>query len=492
MMHGAFVSGVAPGRSPLSTGSFSWEAFGIFTVLTVVSLVVAVILHRKERREALVASEGVVLRKKVASVRSTTFADVAGHEAVKQQLQDVVDFLKRPKRYQAYGATLPKGILLTGPPGVGKTLLAKAVAGEAGVPFFFATGSDFREKYVGVGASRIRQLFAQAKKAAPCLVFLDEFDSLARRRDQAHEETADTLNAFLTQMDGFSSSSAIVVLASTNFADALDPAAIRPGRFDRHIDVLPPDRLARKAIFAVHAQGKPMGPIDWDALSRKTAGLSGAHLASILNEAAILCALEDGQHIEEKHLHEALTRVLAGIKHEGDFSALRERIAVHEAGHAVLALALGVTPEYMTIEPRGRSLGHVFYAQPHEALRTKNQLEAEIQILLGGLLAENLRYGEHGTGAAHDLARATDIAKDMIGQFGMGDTLAVQKSPSQEAIEALLQSLFERAKALLGTHREAHRRLVDAVLCEGILSKDVLSSLFLYETSCKTDEIHVQ
>ncbi|PWI55851.1 AAA family ATPase [Sulfoacidibacillus thermotolerans] len=291
-----------------------------------------------------------------------TFESVAGNEAAKEQLADLVDFLRRSFAYQERGAKLPKGILLTGPPGVGKTLLAKAVAGEANVPFFSVSGSDFVEVYVGVGARRIRQLFEKAKKSAPCIVFVDEFDALARRRDHlANEESTRTLNAFLVEMDGFLARDSVIVIAATNLAEVLDPAAIRPGRFDRHIEVLPPDRVARRAILGVHSREKKLHEsIDLDQLARKTAGLSGAHLATLLNEAAILSVRQEAPSILPEHIEESLARVVAGLKHPRSDRTLRRRIAVHEAGHATVALACGQSFEQISVEPRGRALGFVF------------------------------------------------------------------------------------------------------------------------------------
>ena len=410
----------------------------------------------------------------LAKKPSITFQDVAGNEAVKEQLLDIVDFMAYPARYLAQGAKLPRGILLTGAPGVGKTLLAKAMAGEARVPFFSASGSDFQEIYVGVGAKRIRELFGKARQHAPCVVFIDEFDGLARKREDAHEESARTLNAFLTEMDGFAPDDSIVVIAATNFPELLDNAATRPGRFDRHVEVSPPDAIAREEILRLHARNKRIGDVNFHELARRTAGMSGAHLAAVMNEAAILSVKDRSMRIDASHIDEALARIIAGLKHTRVDPAIRRRIAVHEAGHAIAALALGRTVEYVTIQPRGRVLGYVFYSEGKDGLLlTQAELETEIMILLGGRAAEFVCLQDRSTGAENDIERAMELTHRMITVYGMGDDLVASKSADQET-GARLRVYDERVRRMIDRHREAHRILVERLLEEELVDGDTI------------------
>ncbi len=426
----------------------------------------------KQKRRYAPNAKGSVSQ--LAKKQSTTFHDVAGNEAAKEQLLDIVDFLACPARYQAQGAKLPRGILLTGAPGVGKTLLAKAMAGEARVPFFSASGSDFQEIYVGVGAKRIRELFGKAREHAPCVVFIDEFDGLARKREDAHEESGRTLNAFLTEMDGFAPDDAIVVIAATNFPELLDHAATRPGRFDRHVEISPPDGLAREEILRLHARNKRIGDVNFHELARRTAGMSGAHLAAVMNEAAILSVKDRSLRIDASHIDEALARVLAGLKHTRVDSTIRRRIAVHEAGHAIAALALGRTVEYVTIQPRGRVLGYVFCSEGKDGLLlTQAELETEIMILLGGRAAELVCLQDRSTGAANDIGRATELTRRMITVYGMGDDLVASKSADQET-GARLREYDERVRRMIDRHREAHRILVERLLEEDLINGDTI------------------
>ncbi|MHB1629559.1 MAG: AAA family ATPase [Bacilli bacterium] len=426
---------------------------------------------KQKRRYAPNAKDSV---SRLAEKQSITFHDVAGNEAAKEQLLDIVDFLAYPSRYQAQGAKLPRGILLTGAPGVGKTLLAKAMAGEAGVPFFSASGSDFQEIYVGVGAKRIRELFGKAREHAPCVVFIDEFDGLARKREDAHEESARTLNAFLTEMDGFAPDDAVVVIAATNFPELLDHAATRPGRFDRHVEISPPDALAREEILRLHARNKRIGDVNFQELARRTAGMSGAHLAAVMNEAAILSVKDRSLQIDASHIDEALARVIAGLKHTRADSTIRSRIAVHEAGHAIAALALGRTVEYVTIQPRGRVLGYVFYSEGKDGLLlTQAELETEIMILLGGRAAKFVCLQDRSTGAANDIERATELTRRMITVYGMGDDLVASKSADQET-GARLREYDERVRRMIERHREAHRILAERLLEEELVNGDTI------------------
>lgn len=402
---------------------------------------------------------------------SITFQDVAGNDAEKEQLWDIVDFLRHPEIYRAQGATLPKGVLLTGPPGVGKTLLAKSVAGEAHVPFFAASGSDFQEVYVGVGAQRVRQLFARAKEAAPSIIFIDEFDALARKRDGAHEESARTLNALLTEMDGFSTMESIVVIAATNFPELLDAAATRPGRFDRVVDLMYPDRVAREQILRVHLRNKKALDVDLADLSRKTAGMTGAHLATILNEAAILAVKDRTPGITQSHIDEALARVVAGLKHTRVDPAIRTRIAIHEAGHAIVALALHRPIDYVTIEPRGKALGYVFYSERRdELLLTEEDLESEVLILLGGRAAEWLILHSRSTGAANDLERAAQLLRNMLCKYGMGEAIWMGSNHADEELARRLEMYHQRAEGLIERYRGDFDELVNRLLRDEVVS----------------------
>lgn len=451
-------------------------AIGILigSLSTALTIFLQTYLHRRQqartqdeqRRFAAHRPDSIVAVQHRQLGSATKFSDVAGNEAAKEQLMDLVDFLSNPSRYIVQGAKLPKGVLLTGPPGVGKTLLAKAMAGEAGVPFLSASGSDFQEMYVGVGARRVRDLFSKARTNSRCVIFIDEFDGLARKREDAHEESARTLNAFLTEMDGFSSNDSIIVIAATNFPELLDQAAVRPGRFDRHVEILPPDAVAREHILRLHARGKRMGQIDFMELARRTAGMNGAHLAALLNEAAILSVKERAVNIEMCHIDEAMARVIAGLKHTRADPAIRQRIAIHEAGHAIVAWAIGRSIEYVTIEPRGRALGYVFYSEKADSLLlTESDLADELLILLGGRAAEFLCLGDRSTGAANDIERAMELAARMIGTYGMGDALGIQK-PSDEEVVRRLTLYDQRVLQTLEQHRDRHRVLVERLLAQ--------------------------
>lgn len=416
-------------------------------------------------------------KKKTDDRSAVTFDDVAGNESAKEQLMDIVDFLRTPQKYHELGAKLPRGVLLTGAPGVGKTLLAKAIAGEAHVAFFSTSGSDFQEIYVGVGAKRIRELFSKARSKAPCIVFIDEFDALARKREGTHEESARTLNALLTEMDGFSSDESIVIIAATNFPELLDHAATRPGRFDRHVEILPPDRNAREEILRLRARNKRLAHVDFSALAKKTAGMNGAHLAIIMNEAAILAVKERAYEIGNSHIEEALARVIAGLKHTRVDEQVRRRLAVHEAGHAIVALTLGRPIEYVTIEPRGRALGYVFYSEGKDKLLfTETDLETEALILLGGRAAEYLFLHSRSTGAANDIERATEIVRDMLKKYGMGEQIVMNSETLNEEISKRLNQYNERVIQLLSHYRTAHEWLVERLLEEEHVDGQALTS----------------
>jgi cell division protease FtsH len=362
-----------------------------------------------------------------------TFADVAGVDEAKEELGEVVEFLKYPKKFQALGARIPKGVLLLGPPGSGKTLLARAIAGEAGVPFFSISGSDFVEMFVGVGASRVRDLFEQAKKSAPCIVFIDEIDAVGRQRGAGlgggHDEREQTLNQLLVEMDGFDQNTGVILIAATNRPDVLDPALLRPGRFDRQIVVDRADVRGRQAILGVHSKNKPLSKeVSLETLARRTPGFSGADLENLLNEAALLAARRNKSVIEMIDCDEAIDRVMVGPERKSVVMSQREKenTAYHESGHAIVG---GLTPNSdpvhkVTIIPRGMALG-ITWSLPDEDRhsQTKNELLALIKRLVAGRIAEEIKFGDVTTGASNDFEKATELARRMVTQYGMSDTL---------------------------------------------------------------------
>ncbi|HUM15346.1 MAG TPA: ATP-dependent zinc metalloprotease FtsH [Candidatus Nitrosotalea sp.] len=366
----------------------------------------------------------------------TTFADVAGVEEAKAELMEVVDFLKNPKKYQRLGGRIPKGVLLVGPPGTGKTLLARAVAGEADVPFFFLSGSEFVEMFVGVGASRVRDLFEQAKEKAPCIVFIDELDAIGKTRAgntgflSGHDEREQTLNQLLAEMDGFDSSKGVIIMAATNRPEVLDAALLRAGRFDRQVVVDKPDVRGREAILRVHARNVKLAPsVDLHVLAARTPGMAGADLANIINEAALLAARKGKDAVDMADLEEAVDRVVGGLERKSRVLSEKERdiVAHHEIGHALVASSLpNADPVHkVTIIPRGVGALGATYQLPLEDryLLTRSELEDRIAVLLGGRVAEEIIYGEISTGAHNDLERATEMARLMIMQYGMSEHL---------------------------------------------------------------------
>jgi cell division protease FtsH len=362
-----------------------------------------------------------------------TFADVAGADEAKEELQEIVQFLKEPKKFIDLGARIPKGVLLVGPPGTGKTLLAKAVAGEAGVPFFSISGSDFVEMFVGVGAARVRDLFEQAKKNTPCLVFIDEIDAVGRQRGAGlgggHDEREQTLNQLLVEMDGFGVNEGVIIMAATNRPDVLDPALLRPGRFDRQVVIDQPDVVGREAILKVHARNKPIDKeADLAVLARRTPGFTGADLANMLNEAAILAARKNKRSIGMEELEEAIDRVIAGPERRSRVISEREKrlVAYHEAGHAVLGYLLPHTDPVhkVSIIPRGRAGGYTLSLPKEDRYYlTRSELFDRITQLLGGRVAEELVLKEISTGAQNDLERATNLVRKMITEYGMSEEL---------------------------------------------------------------------
>ncbi|MBP7964413.1 MAG: ATP-dependent zinc metalloprotease FtsH [Caldilineaceae bacterium] len=364
---------------------------------------------------------------------SISFDDVAGLEEAKQELEEVVEFLKEPEKFAALGARIPKGVLMIGSPGTGKTLLAKAVAGEAGVPFFSASGSEFVEMFVGVGASRVRDLFEQAKKAAPCIIFVDEIDAVGRHRGAGmgggNDEREQTLNQILVEMDGFDSETNVIVIAATNRPDILDPALLRPGRFDRKVVVDRPDRKGREAILNVHARGKPMSAdVDLAVIAGQTPGMVGADLENLLNESAILAARRNKRAIGMDEMMESIERIIAGPTRKSRILSDDERrvVAFHEAGHAIVMSKLSHTQAVnkISIVSRGQALGYVLPIPEEErTLDSRAQLEAEIAGLLGGRAAEQIIFDEVTNGASSDLERVTRLAKAMVTRYGMSDLL---------------------------------------------------------------------
>jgi cell division protease FtsH len=373
----------------------------------------------------------------------TTFADVAGADEAIEELQEIKDFLSNPARYQAIGAKIPKGVLLYGPPGTGKTLLARAVAGEAGVPFYSISGSDFVEMFVGVGASRVRDLFEQAKANAPAIVFVDEIDAVGRHRGAGmgggHDEREQTLNQLLVEMDGFDVKGTVILIAATNRPDILDPALLRPGRFDRQIAVGAPDIIGRKAVLEVHAKGKPFAPdVNLDTIARRTPGFTGADLANVINEAALLTARNNGRLITTEALEEAIDRVIAGPERKTRAMSDKEKrmTAYHEGGHALAAWAMpNLDPVHkVTILPRGRSLGHTLVLPLEDRYsQTRAEMLDQLVYALGGRAAEELVFHEPTTGASNDIEKATALARSMVTEYGMSARLGAVKYGTKDS-----------------------------------------------------------
>ncbi len=375
--------------------------------------------------------------------QSVKFADVAGVDEAKKELEEVVDFLKNPAKYKAVGARTPKGVLLVGPSGVGKTLLARSVAGEAGVPFYSMAGSEFMEMLVGVGSARVRDLFATAKKSAPSIIFIDEIDAIGRQRGNGlmggHDEREQTLNQILVEMDGFTPNDNVMVLAATNRGDLLDPALLRPGRFDRRVVVDMPDIEGRKAILAIYAKNKPFAPdVNWTGVAKRTVGFSGADLENMLNESAITAARENKKLVEMKDIEEAATKVKLGpqkkrVQSEED----RKMTAYHEMGHAIVSWAQpGMDPVHrISIVSRGMTLGHTLIPPTTDRVHeTKKRLISQIAMMLGGRAAEQLVFSEITTGAGNDIDKATEVARNMVMEYGMSDLGPVNYGPRQDAV----------------------------------------------------------
>lgn len=445
--------------------------------------------------------------------KKVRFKDVAGADEEKQELVEVVEFLKDPRKFAELGARIPKGVLLNGPPGTGKTLLARAVAGEAGVPFFSISGSDFVEMFVGVGASRVRDLFETAKKNAPCIIFIDEIDAVGRQRGAGlgggHDEREQTLNQLLVEMDGFGANEGIIIIAATNRPDILDPALLRPGRFDRQITVDRPDVNGREAVLRVHARNKPLdASVDLKAIAMRTPGFSGADLENLLNEAALVAARSDKKKIDMEDMDEATDRVIAGPAKKSRVISKKERniVAYHEGGHTIIGVVLDEADmvHKVTIVPRGQAGGYaVMLPKEDRFLMTKQELLDKITGLLGGRVAEDIVFGEVSTGAHNDFQRATNIARKMVTEYGMSEKLGpLQFGQSQgqvflgrdlnneqnysdaiaydidQEIQRIIKECYDRAKTILTENREKLNLIAETLLEIETLDAEQINSLF--------------
>ena len=435
-----------------------------------------------------------------------TFKDVAGQVGAKQEVQEIVDFLKNPAKYTELGGKIPKGALLVGPPGTGKTLLAKAVAGEASVPFFSMSGSDIVEMFVGVGASRVRDLFRQAKEKAPCIIFIDEIDAVGRARSKnpsmgGNDERENTLNALLTEMDGFGTNSGVIILAATNRVDMLDKALLRAGRFDRQIHVDLPDLPERKAIFNVHLKGKKTDEtVDVDLLARQTPGFSGADIANVCNEAALIAARHDKKTIGKQNFLDAVDRIIGGLEKKTKVMTAEEKrtIALHEAGHATISWFCRYANPLIkvSIVPRGQALGAAWYLPEERQITTKEQMLDELCALLGGRAAEELFTGHISTGAMNDLERATKSSYGMIAYAGMSDRLpnicyynnqeyqfqrpyseTTAKIIDDEVMKQIAEQ-YARAKEILTKHKEGHNQLAELLIQREVIFAEDVEKIF--------------
>ena len=442
---------------------------------------------------------------------STRFSDVAGEDEALAEVEEIKDFLKDPSKYKALGARIPRGVLLYGPPGTGKTLLARAIAGEAGVPFYSMAGSDFVEMFVGLGASRVRDLFDEAKKNVPAIIFIDEIDAVGRKRGSGmgggHDEREQTLNQLLVEMDGFDNDTNLIIIAATNRPDVLDPALLRPGRFDRQVGVAAPDLEGREAILKVHAKGKPFVPdVDLHMVAVRTPGFTGADLANVLNEAALLCARAGAQLIDNRAIDEAIDRVQAGPKKQSRGMALEElrNTAYHEGGHALVAAALNDTDPVtkVTILPRGRALGYTAVMPTSDRYsQSRNQLLDQMAYAMGGRTAEEIVFHDPTTGASNDIEKATNIARTMVGEYGFSDRLGAIKwtedddqsdmgglAPHKysertaetidEEVHKLVETAHTEAWTIINENRDILDELVRQLLVKETLNEKELAEIF--------------
>jgi cell division protease FtsH len=499
-------------KEPPELGSWAGVLFQFIPLLLVAGFILFIMRQAQGTNNQAMSFGKSRARMFTGNRPTVTFTDVAGVEEAKQELQEVVEFLKFPEKFVALGARIPRGVLLVGPPGTGKTLLGRAVAGEAGVPFFSISGSEFVEMFVGVGASRVRDLFDQAKKSAPCIVFVDEIDAVGRQRGAglggSHDEREQTLNQILVEMDGFDSSTNVIVLAATNRPDVLDPALLRPGRFDRQVVLDRPDIAGRKAILEVHAHGKPLDKnIDLGALAKQTPGFSGADLMNLVNEAALLAARKNRKSVSMEEMEEAVDRVIAGPERRSRIISEKEKsiTAVHEAGHALVAQKLeNIDPVHkISIIARGMMGGYTRLLPTEDRyLYTRSQFKDTLAWALGGHVAEELQFGEMTTGSENDIERATKIARRMVTEYGMskklgpvalghkeelvflGRDIGEQKNYSEkvaemidEEVRGLIEEAYNRAKDILTTHREKLVELADALIKDETLEGEALAKI---------------
>jgi len=497
---------------------FDWATIGLTVILPIVLLgaLFYFLFFRAARGAGTQAFNFSKSRARLTLDKrpDVTFADVAGADEAKEEVQEVVEFLKSPQKFQALGGRIPRGVLLVGPPGTGKTLLAKAIAGEARVPFYSISGSEFVEMFVGVGAARVRDLFDQAKRNAPCLIFIDEIDAVGRHRGAGlgggHDEREQTLNQILAEMDGFDTNANVIVMAATNRPDILDPALLRPGRFDRHVVIDLPDIKGRKAILEVHAKGKPLAKeVNFETLAKETPGFSGADLANLINEAAILAARRNRKDITLKELEDATYRTILGPERKSRVISPKEKeiTAYHESGHALTAKMLpNADPVHkISIVARGvMALGWT-YSLPSEDHRlwAKSQFEDRLAVALGGRVAEEITFGEVTTGAQQDLKEATKIAREMVTEYGMSEKLGPRTFGQRqeliflgreiteqrdygdkiadaidEEIKSIIQRAYDTAKQILTANKEKLKQLAQELIAHETLDEPELDKIF--------------
>ncbi|MES2876682.1 MAG: ATP-dependent zinc metalloprotease FtsH [Patescibacteria group bacterium] len=518
---------VVSDSAPSGTGDAIWAATSILIPVVLIGALFIFMMRQAQGQNNQALGFGKSKAKLYGlDKEKVVFGDIAGNDSAKQDLEEVVDFLKHPKKYQTLGAKIPKGVLLVGSPGTGKTMLARAVAGEANVPFFSISGSEFVEMFVGVGASRVRDLFAKAKKNAPAIIFIDEIDAVGRKRGSGmgggHDEREQTLNQILVEMDGFETGTNVIVLAATNRADVLDPALLRPGRFDRRTNIMLPERKDRELILQVHFKNKPTDPtVNLDKLAAKTAGSSGADLANIANEAAIIAARRDGKMISNKDLTEAFEKVAIGPERKTKVMNDREKelTAYHEAGHAIVGHVLPDSDPVhkVTIIPRGGTGGVTWFLPPEDKSYTNvYEFKDILARAMGGRVAEKIKYGDDGitTGAGSDLRKATEIARDMIIEQGMGkklrdqvfhddsggmvfDKITHERPYSEdtarlidEEVETLIREAAHRAELVIRKNMASLDALAGALLIEETLEEDKVVEILKNATLPKEVALH--